>query len=68
MTLEQLAKRAGLATETVAAYTQAGLLPCKDPTQLFSDQDLYWLDMVDCFVENGSSADELKDLMAICEK
>ncbi|KRK46890.1 MerR family transcriptional regulator [Secundilactobacillus kimchicus] len=67
MTLEQLAAKSGVLAEKIATYTAAGLLPTKDASAGFSDKDLYWLDMVNCFMENGSSVDDLKDLMPLCE-
>lgn len=67
MTLEEIAVKAEIMPEKVAAFTRAGLLPCKDETSQYSDKDLYWLDMVNCFVENGSSMDDLKTLMPLCE-
>jgi len=44
------------------------LLPCKDANAQFSSDDQYWLDMVNCFLENGSSVEDLKDLMPLCEQ
>lgn len=67
MTLGELAAKSGIAAEQIATFTRAGLLPCKDTASLYSDNDLYWLDMVNCFVENGSSVAELKNLMPLCE-
>ncbi|WP_137641631.1 helix-turn-helix domain-containing protein [Lactiplantibacillus modestisalitolerans] len=68
MTLEQLAARSGVAADKIVAYTEAGLLPCKDVHAHFSADDQYWLDMVNCFLENGSSVEDLKDLMPLCEQ
>ncbi|NLS61207.1 helix-turn-helix domain-containing protein [Lactiplantibacillus plantarum] len=68
MTLEQLAAHSGVAADKIVAYTNAGLLPCKDVNAHFSADDEYWLDMVNCFLENGSSVEELKDLMPLCEQ
>ncbi len=68
MTLEQLAAQSGVAADKIVAYTKAGLLPCKDAHANFSADDQYWLDMVNCFLENGSSVEDLKDLMPLCEQ
>ncbi|CAM3175110.1 MerR family transcriptional regulator [Lactiplantibacillus plajomi] len=68
MTLEQLAARSGVAADKIITYTEAGLLPCKDAHATFSADDQYWLDMVNCFLENGSSVEDLKDLMPLCEQ
>ncbi|WP_338207955.1 helix-turn-helix domain-containing protein [Lactiplantibacillus paraxiangfangensis] len=68
MTLEQLAAQSGVAADKIVTYTQAGLLPCKDTHAVFSEDDQYWLDMVNCFLENGSSVEDLKDLMPLCEQ
>ena len=68
MTLEQLAARSGVAADKIVTYTEAGLLPCKDAHATFSADDQYWLDMVNCFLENGSSVEDLKDLMPLCEQ
>ncbi|ANZ60805.1 hypothetical protein AYR62_14555 [Secundilactobacillus paracollinoides] len=67
MTLAELAAKSGVTTEKIASYTQAGLLPCKDEKTTYTDKDLYWLDMITCFVDNGSSLDEMRALMPICE-
>lgn len=67
MTLTEISAKSGITADQIAAYTRAGLLPCKDEASLYSDSDLYWLDMVNCFVENGSSVEELKTLMPLCE-
>ncbi|WP_047999152.1 MerR family transcriptional regulator [Lactiplantibacillus herbarum] len=68
MTLEQLAAQSGVTADKIVAYTKAGLLPCKDANAQFSSDDQYWLDMVNCFLENGSSVEDLKDLMPLCEQ
>lgn len=67
MTLREIAAQSGIASEQIATFTRAGLLPCKDETGAYSDRDLYWLDMVNCFFENGSSVEELKTLLPLCE-
>lgn len=68
MTLAELAAKTGVTTETIAGYTRAGLLPCKDERTTYTDKDLYWLDMITCFVDNGSSLAEMRALMPICER
>ena len=67
MTLIEIAAQSGVGPEQITAFTRAGLLPCKDETGAYSDKDLYWLDMVNCFVENGSSVEDLKTLLPLCE-
>ena len=68
MTLDELATRSGIASAKIKQYLAAGLLPCKLTQSEFSSEDQYWLDMVNCFVENGSTMDDLKDLMPLCEE
>ncbi|MTV82870.1 MerR family transcriptional regulator [Secundilactobacillus folii] len=67
MTLGEIATRSGLTAERITTITRAGLLPCKNEAAAYSDKDLYWLDMVNCFIENGSSVEDLKTLMPLCE-
>lgn len=67
MTLREIATQSGIASEQITAFTRAGLLPCKDETGIYSERDLYWLDVANCFFENGSSVEELKTLLPLCE-
>lgn len=67
MTLGEISARSGITSEQITTFTRAGLLPCKNETDTYSDKDLYWLDMVNCFIENGSSLEDLKTLMPLCE-
>ena len=67
MTLEQLATKSGVAVDKIVEITSAGLLPTKNSQSDYEAADLYWLDMVNCFLENGSSVEDLRSLLPLCE-
>ncbi len=68
-TLEEFAEKVNISPEQIREYVTAGLLPTKvagDSELLFDDSDSYWLDMIQCFVGNGTSVDELKHVIKHC--
>ncbi|KRM58645.1 MerR family transcriptional regulator [Secundilactobacillus malefermentans] len=71
MALTDFAKSTGVNQDRIREYIAAGLLPSHQNQAAsdwrFTDSDQYWLDMVECFRDNGTSLDDLKELMPLCQ-
>ncbi|WP_051907275.1 helix-turn-helix domain-containing protein [Secundilactobacillus oryzae] len=71
MTLTDFAKSTGVTEDRIREYVHAGLLPSHqdqpESAWQFGDSDQYWLDMIACFHDNGTSLDDLKALMLPCQ-
>ena len=69
-TLEEFANKCNVSTKEIEQYVAAGLLPnnrSQGDQVTFDDSDNYWMGVIQCFVGNGTSVDELKQLMGHCK-
>lgn len=53
MNLTELARSAQVDETRVEEYVKNGLLGSNHSTTEFDDSDLYWIDMIQCFQDNG---------------
>ena len=70
LTLTESARQVNGTPDVIANYIQQGLVPSKQQltsTTTLNDRDIYWLDLVHCFIENGSSISEVKKLIEHCD-
>ncbi|MDT6981094.1 MerR family transcriptional regulator [Levilactobacillus zymae] len=68
MNLTELAHSAHVDESRVEEYVKNGLLGSNHSTVEFDDSDLYWIDMIQCFQENGTSLSDLSGLMPRCRQ
>jgi len=68
MNLTELAASAGVDASRIEEYAKNGLLGENHSTTEFDDSDLYWIDMIQCFQDNGTSLDDLSGLLPRCRK
>ncbi len=70
LTLAESARQFNVTPDVIEDYISQGLVPnkteCTAKTTL-DDRDMYWVDMVHCFIENGSSIQDVKKLIERCE-
>lgn len=69
LTLNETAAKFNVSPAEIATYIQNGLVPGRTDSASVSDfdeTDMYWVDMVHCFIENGSSIDDIKQLIKHC--
>lgn len=69
-TLEEFATKCNVSIAEVEKYVAAGLLPTngnQGAEMAFDDSDNYWMGVIQCFVGNGTSIDELKQLIGHCK-
>lgn len=71
LTLVESAEKFNVSPDVIVDYIKNGLVPSKpqldDSSTELDDHDMYWLDMVHCFIENGSSIDDVKRLVKHCQ-
>ncbi|GHP14628.1 hypothetical protein YK48G_20530 [Lentilactobacillus fungorum] len=68
-TLNESAQKINCQPGVIADYINHGLIPTKsqfEPEPMLDDTDMYWLDLVHCFIQNGSSIEEVKQLIKHC--
>lgn len=68
-TLNEMAAKFNVTPKEIDAYIQNGLVPSRPAAAAvtdFDETDMYWMDMVHCFIENGSSIDDVKRLIKHC--
>lgn len=68
MNLTEMAASAHVDASRIEDYVKNGLLGKEHSTTEFDDSDLYWIDMIQCFQENGTSLDDLSGLLPRCRK
>jgi len=68
MNLTELAELAHVDEARVADYVDNGLLGSDHSTTEFDESDLYWIDMIQCFQDNGTSLSDLSGLMPRCRQ
>lgn len=68
MNLTELAKAANVDAGRIDEYVKHGLLGADHSATEFDDSDLYWIDMIQCFQDNGTSLDDLSGLLPRCRK
>lgn len=68
MNLTELALSAHMDKGRVEEYVKNGLLGAEHSTTEFDDSDLYWIDMIQCFQDNGTSLSDLSGLMPRCRQ
>ncbi|HIW71544.1 MAG TPA: helix-turn-helix domain-containing protein [Candidatus Levilactobacillus faecigallinarum] len=68
MNLTELAQSAHVDKQRVAEYVENGLLGTGHSLTEFDDADLYWIDMIQCFQDNGTSLSDLSSLMPRCRQ
>ncbi|AKP65248.1 hypothetical protein FC99_GL001918 [Levilactobacillus koreensis JCM 16448] len=68
MNLTELAAAAHVDASNIEAYVKNGLLGEAHSATEFDESDLYWIDMIQCFQENGTSLDDLSGLLPRCRK
>lgn len=69
LTLNETAAKFNVSPAEIDKYIKNGLVPSRpDATAVadFDETDIYWMDMVHCFIENGSSIDDVKQLIKHC--
>ncbi|EHO53210.1 MerR family transcriptional regulator [Lentilactobacillus kisonensis] len=69
LTLAESAKQINSRPDVICNYINNGLVPTKprlSAEPLLDDTDMYWLDLVHCFIQNGSSIDDVKQLIKRC--
>lgn len=69
LTLVESAQRINSRPDVICDYINNGLVPSQpqlaaDP--LLDETDMYWLDLVHCFIQNGSSIEEVRQLIKRC--
>ncbi|EEI25098.1 MerR family transcriptional regulator [Lentilactobacillus hilgardii] len=70
LSLAESAKQFNVTPEVIADYITEGLVPSKTSLadgSALNDRDMYWVDMVHCFIQNGSSIQEVKKLIERCD-
>ncbi|GAA3194642.1 MerR family transcriptional regulator [Lentilactobacillus kefiri] len=70
LTLNETAAKFNVSPTEIDAYVQNGLVPSRTVGTIvadFDETDMYWVDMVHCFIENGSSIDDVKQLIKHCK-
>ncbi|MFD1124422.1 MerR family transcriptional regulator [Lentilactobacillus raoultii] len=70
LSLADAAKQFNVTPDVIADYIAEGLVPSKTALaegMTLDDRDRYWVEMVHCFIENGSSIQEIKQLMKHCQ-
>ncbi|GEO74053.1 hypothetical protein FD30_GL000719 [Levilactobacillus namurensis DSM 19117] len=68
MNLTELAQSAHVDKQRVEEYVKNGLLGTDHSATEFDDSDLYWIDMIQCFQDNGTSLSDLSGLMPRCRQ
>lgn len=69
-TIKDVAERTGLSIYTIRFYDREGLLPQLKRTasgkRLFEEQDICWLELINCLKNSGMSLDGIKTFMLTC--
>ncbi|MFC6274328.1 MerR family transcriptional regulator [Levilactobacillus tangyuanensis] len=68
MNLTELSAVAHVDANRVEEYVNNGLLGEEHSTTEFDDSDLYWIDMIQCFQDNGTSLADLSGLLPRCRR
>lgn len=66
LTLNETAAKFNVSPDVIDDYIKNGLVPSKPQVTVgteFDDTDMYWMEMVNCFIENGSSLEDVKQLI-----
>lgn len=69
-TLEEFANQVNLDESTIVKYVDMGLISGRksvDATTMFDETDKYWFDLIQCFISNGSTVDDLRSIMGHCQ-
>lgn len=68
MNLTELAQTTNVDASRIQEYVAMGLLGADHSATTFDDSDMYWIDMIQCFQDNGTSLEDLSGLMPRCRK
>ncbi|APR07842.1 hypothetical protein FAM21834_01658 [Lentilactobacillus parabuchneri] len=70
LTLNETAAKFDVAPAVIDDYIKNGLVPSRAQTAddiAFDETDMYWVEMAHCFIENGSSVEDVKELIKRCK-
>ncbi|GAF37562.1 MerR family transcriptional regulator [Lentilactobacillus farraginis] len=70
LSLAESARQFNVTPDVIADYITEGLVPSKPSLAsgtTLDDRDMYWVDLVHCFIQNGSSIQEVKKLIERCD-
>lgn len=69
-TVKQVAEKMGISAYTLRFYDKEGLFPHvardRNNVRLFSDEDLEWVNIVQCLRETGMPLAEVKEFVQLC--
>lgn len=69
-TVGEMAKKMNVAPSTLRYYEKEGLLPCVERssggTRMFKDEDLEWLNLIECLKQTGMSIKNIKVFIDWC--
>lgn len=70
LTLNETAAKFNVRPDVIEDFINNGLIPSKPQVAVgteFDDTDMYWMEMVNCFIENGSSLEDVQQLIKRCK-
>ncbi|UDM32340.1 MerR family transcriptional regulator [Lentilactobacillus laojiaonis] len=69
-TLEEFSNQVNLDEKTIVKYIDLGLISGRKPGEKvnnFDETDKYWFDLIQCFISNGSTLDDLRSIIGHCQ-
>lgn len=71
-TVDQMAKRLGVAPSTLRYYDKEGLLPYVERSdggiRMFKESDYEWLSIIECLKQSGLSIKEIRQYIDLCRQ